>query len=102
MDDELWTRVVMDLAGAYNRHPLYRGQILRSLTPLYLARVASFVIETEALVAGEVEERIERLCLVFEQSKPYLLSRWEGSEPDAVEAEAAGAGETTRKASLEV
>ncbi len=50
--------------------------ILRSLTPLYLARVASFVRETETLVAAEVEEKIEQLCLTFEHLKPHLIAEW--------------------------
>ncbi|MFB3778386.1 MAG: glycosyl transferase family 2 [Bryobacteraceae bacterium] len=76
IDDELWTRVVMDFACAYRQQPLERGHLLKSLTPLYLARVASFVIETRTMVAAEVEERIERLCRSFEEAKPYLLDRW--------------------------
>ena len=55
-----------------------RGLILRSLTPLYLARVASFVRETENLVAGEVEEKIEQLCLTFENLKPSLVAAGTG------------------------
>jgi hypothetical protein len=53
-----------------------RGMILRSLTPLYLARVASFVRETETLVAAEVEAKIEQLCLTFENLKPHLIVEW--------------------------
>jgi len=60
--DDLWADVVLEFACAYQKHPIARGMILRSLTPLYLARVASFVQETENLVADEVEEKIERLC----------------------------------------
>ncbi len=78
LDDGLWARIVLDFAAAYHRNHLTRSQIMRSFTPLYLARVASFVIETEPLVASEVEERIERLCLVFEELKPYLAARWNG------------------------
>ncbi|HSW48857.1 MAG TPA: hypothetical protein VLH09_01725, partial [Bryobacteraceae bacterium] len=76
IDDELWTRVVMDFACAYKQQPLERGHLLKSLTPLYLARVASFVVETRTMVAAEVEERIEGLCRSFEEAKPYLLGRW--------------------------
>ena len=78
LDDELWARVVLDFACAYQRHPMSRGTILRSLTPLYLARVASFVYETETLVASEVEEKIEQLCLTFERLKPHLIAEWIG------------------------
>jgi hypothetical protein len=46
LDDELWMRIIFDFACAHRRRRLERGHLLRSLTPLYLARVASFVIET--------------------------------------------------------
>ena len=51
---------------------------MQSLTPLYLARVASFVQETRTLSSAEVENKIEQLCLKFEELKPYLLSQWAG------------------------
>lgn len=76
MEDELWTRVVMDFACAHKHQRVARNHLLKSLTPLYLARVASFVTETRHLVSAEVEERIEQLCRSFESSKPYLLSGW--------------------------
>jgi hypothetical protein len=76
INDELWAKVILDFACACNEHPLTKATILRSMTPLYLARVASFVHETEMLGACDVEERIERLCLTFENLKPYLIERW--------------------------
>jgi glucosylglycerate synthase len=79
MDDCLWAKVVLDFACAYKVHPVNRATILRSLTPLYLARVASFVGETEALGGGDVEPSIERLCLIFEDLKPYLIEQWNGN-----------------------
>ena len=79
LDDELWARVVLDFACAYKKNPVSRGLILRSFTPLYLGRVASFVRETETLVASEVEEKIEQLCLTFQSLKPHLLARWEAN-----------------------
>ena len=85
LDDDLWTRVVLDFACAHRRHQVARSHLLKSLTPLYLARVASFVNETRSLVSTEVEDRIERLCRRFESEKPYLRSRWEarsGGEPE--------------------
>jgi hypothetical protein len=51
---------------------------MQSLTPLYLARVASFVQETRTLSSAEVENKIEQLCLKFEELKPYLSSQWAG------------------------
>ncbi len=84
MEDELWTRTVMDFACAHRRRRIDRGHLLRSLTPLYLGRVASFVEETRTLLSTEVEERVERLCLCFEELKPYLASHWDARpEPEA-------------------
>jgi glycosyltransferase involved in cell wall biosynthesis len=76
LPDELWFQIIADFACSHRAKPLERGHILRSLTPLYLARVASFVIETENLFSAQVEERIERLCVCFEDRKAYLASRW--------------------------
>lgn len=76
LEDELWTHVVYDFACAYRKQRIGRGHLLRSLTPLYLARVASFVIETRDMLPAAVEERIEALCQQFEKDKPYLLERY--------------------------
>jgi glycosyltransferase involved in cell wall biosynthesis len=77
LEDELWVRIVVDFAVAWRERPAERGHLLRSLTSLYLARVASFVLETKDLVSDQVEEKIERLCLCFEKLKPYLISSWD-------------------------
>jgi glycosyltransferase involved in cell wall biosynthesis len=82
MENDLWARIIYDFACAYKRNPLHRGHLLRSLTPLYLARVASFVLETRDLIGAEVEERIERLCQAFETLKPYLAQSWPGRGPE--------------------
>lgn len=77
LDDELWVRVVMDFALAWRERPAERAHILRSLTSLYLARVASFVLETRDLLSDQVDDKIERLCVAFETLKPYLISGWD-------------------------
>lgn len=82
LEDPLWVRVIYEFAVAYQNQPLNRNLLLRSLTPLYLARVASFVAETRSLYAPEVEEKIEHLCSAFENQKPYLIGLW-GLKPTA-------------------
>jgi hypothetical protein len=60
------------------------------------------VIETRDAGSSEVEERMERLCLAFEEAKPYLISKWngEGAAPPApAPSETRAEGE---RASLEV
>jgi glucosylglycerate synthase len=76
-DGELWVRVVYDFAVAFRKGVIHRDHLLKSMIPLYLGRVASFVKENLTASAGEVEERIEVLCRTFEGMKPYLLERWE-------------------------
>lgn len=91
IEDSLWAQVIYDVACSHKRRPLERGHLVRSLTPLYLARVASFVIETKEMFAAQVEERIEQLCLTFENQKPYLTACWRGEGSAGVRE-----GETSR------
>jgi glycosyltransferase involved in cell wall biosynthesis len=94
IEDELWVRLVYEFAIAARDNRLERGTLLRSITPLYLGRVASFVIETREMGASEVEDRIEQLCLTFEKQKPYLLELWfGGAAPQALEIQSETAGQ---------
>ena len=79
LEDELWAKVIYEFACAYRRRALERGHLMRSLTPLYLARVASFVLETSDLLPDQVDAKIEDLCCSYESLKPYLIANWTGS-----------------------
>jgi glycosyltransferase involved in cell wall biosynthesis len=72
----LWVRVVYDFAIAYFKGRFHRELLLKSMIPLYLGRVASFVKENMESSSREVEEKIESLCRVFEEMKPYLIEHW--------------------------
>ncbi len=74
---DLWVRAVYDFAVAHHRRVINRDHLLKSLTPLYLGRTASFVRETASASASEVEDVIEYLCLEFERQKAYLVQRWD-------------------------
>ena len=73
---DLWVRIVYDFAAAYHKGSVHREHLLKSMIPLYLGRVASFVKENRESSSKEVEEKIESLCKVFEEMKPYLIERW--------------------------
>ena len=73
---ELWAQVVYDFAIAFHKGSVNRDHLLKSMIPLYLGWVASFLKENRQAPPKEVEERIESLCQVFEQMKPYLRERW--------------------------
>ncbi len=74
--DELWTRAIYDFALAYHRKSINREILLKSLTPLYIGKVASFVMDMAEADTEQVEKRIEGTCLAFERQKGYLLGRW--------------------------
>jgi hypothetical protein len=76
---ELWVRTVYDFAAAFHGKALSRDHLLRALTPLYLGRTASFVLETTEASADDVEAIIEGLCREYEVRKPYLGERWDAS-----------------------
>lgn len=76
LPDNLWARIVYEFSVAHFARVMDRGQLLRSLTPLYLAWVASFASEVARLDPGQTDERVEALCLAFEAEKPFLISRW--------------------------
>ncbi len=80
LDDELWARTIYDFALAYRLRVLARDHLLRSLVPLYLGWLASFVQQTRDQAPDAVEQRVERLCLAFEAQKPYLIARWRWPE----------------------
>ena len=72
----LWSRIIYDYALAYHRKSLPVEHLIKSLTPLYLGRTASFVLEMRDVDQNGAEEEIERLCGEFEKNKEYLLNKW--------------------------
>jgi glucosylglycerate synthase len=76
LPDEYWVRIVYDCALGQRLRVINRDHLLRSMTPIYLAWVASYVIEVQKMEAAAVQERLEKLCMVYEQQKSYLVSRW--------------------------
>jgi hypothetical protein len=74
MPDSLWARIVYDFLMAYRLRTLNRGHLLGALTPLYLAWVASHLLQTNN--AHDPEKHIEAVAAAFETDKAYLVSRW--------------------------
>ncbi len=76
LPDELWARIVYDFALAHRLRIMNRDHLVKAMTPLYLAWVASYTIEVGPSAPAAVEYRLERLGVAFEHQKPYLVSRW--------------------------
>jgi glycosyltransferase involved in cell wall biosynthesis len=75
--DEIWCAIIYSFALASHRKILNKEHLLKSLTPLYIGKVASFVKDTWESNAPEVEEKIENLCVRFEQRKNFLIDKWD-------------------------
>ena len=72
----LWTRVVYDYALAFHRKKFPVEQLIKSMTPLYVGKTASFILEAKDMMQQDAEAEIEKLCVEFENSKDYLVSNW--------------------------
>ena len=79
--DEVWARTLFGFALAFKRRTLNQGHLVQSLTPLYLGKVASWVAETQEWNSAQAENRLDKLCTVFESEKPRLTAAWTSVGP---------------------
>jgi hypothetical protein len=70
-------QALVDYAVAYRDTVVDEAELLNSLIPLYFGKTLSFVRKTERMSVQQAEEFIENECMVFEETKPYLLERWD-------------------------
>jgi glucosylglycerate synthase len=80
IDDRLWARTIYDFALGHRLRVMVRDHLLRSLTPLYLGWLASFILAGRNAPESEIEACLERTGQAFEDEKPYLISRWRWPE----------------------
>lgn len=80
VDDVLWAHTVYDFAMGHRLRVIARDHLLRSLTPMYLAWLGSFISEVRYAPMEAAEARLERLHLAFEAEKPYFVSQWRWPE----------------------
>jgi glycosyltransferase involved in cell wall biosynthesis len=73
---DLWSRIIYDFALSFHRRILPAEHLVKSLTPLYLGKTASFILEVQPLDQAGAEREIEKLCIAFEQNKAYLSTGW--------------------------
>lgn len=70
LPDATWVRIVYDFVLAHRLRTIARNHLLGAFTPLYLAWVASHLVQSEGA------DHAEQLARAFEADKPYLVSRW--------------------------
>lgn len=71
-----WARVVFDFAVAHHERRVPRDHLLRALTPLYLGRVAAFLLETRGVPPSRLPKCLDALGDAFEAERERLAARW--------------------------
>jgi len=74
---EAWIQTLCELAATFHAWSVNRNKLVDLVTPLYYARVASFVRQSWNLSSQEAEALVEEQALSFEQHKDYLLQVWD-------------------------
>jgi glycosyltransferase involved in cell wall biosynthesis len=75
---DVWVKILYELAATFHMWSINRDKLLDLMTPLYFARVASFVKESWDMTSEEAEALVEEQAMKFEDQKEYLLNLWEG------------------------
>ena len=68
--------------SGYTRKSLPSETLIRSLIPLYLGKVATFVDETREAEAAEAEARLETLARVYESEKASIVLAWDSEKKE--------------------
>ena len=77
LEIDVWAKMLYDLAAAYHHWQGNRQLMVSMMTPLYFARVASFVNRTKDMTNEQAETIVELQAEVFEKQKDYLIKRWD-------------------------
>jgi glycosyltransferase involved in cell wall biosynthesis len=72
----VWAKILFDFALAYRKQTMERTRVIEVLIPLYYGMTLSFVNKTQGMSIQQAEEFLEDMCLAFEQTKPYIIDRW--------------------------
>jgi glycosyltransferase involved in cell wall biosynthesis len=82
-----WVQILYELAATFHLWTVNRNKLLDVMTPLYFARVASFVHQTWEMSSQEAEELVEEQALNFEEQKDYLRKVWDEKSAEKLKAE---------------
>jgi glycosyltransferase involved in cell wall biosynthesis len=74
---ETWIKIQYELAATFHAWSVNRNKLLDLVTPLYFARVASFVRQSWEMSSQEAEDLVEEQAAKFEEQKDYLIEVWD-------------------------
>ncbi len=72
-----WVKILYELAATFHLWEVNRERLVDLVTPLYYARVASFVGQTWDMSTQEAEALVEEQAREFEDQKDYLIRAWD-------------------------
>jgi glycosyltransferase involved in cell wall biosynthesis len=72
-----WVRILYELAATFHAWDVNRLKLIELVTPLYYARVASFVKQSWEMSSQEAEGLVEEQAAKFEKHKEYLIKVWD-------------------------
>ena len=75
-EDDEWVRILFDFALAYIYSDIDDQKLLEALIPLYYSCTLSFVNKVSKMDDAETELFLEDRTRRFEESKYYLMERW--------------------------
>jgi hypothetical protein len=73
----VWVQILYELAATFHFWTYDRDRLLDLVTPLYYARVASFVRQSWEMTSLKAEELVEEQAMRFEEQKDYLIRLWD-------------------------
>lgn len=74
---DAWVQILYELAATFHSWKINRYKLIDLMTPLYYARVASFIKQSWEMSSIEAEELVEEQAMKFEKHKGYLVSKWD-------------------------
>ncbi len=84
---DAWVQILYELAATFHSWSVNRYRLIDLMTPLYYARVASFVRQSWDMSSQEAEELVEDQALKFEEHKDYLIKVWDQKSAQEVSAD---------------
>jgi len=82
-----WIQILYEIAATYHLWSVNRSKLLDLMTPLYFARVASFVRQSWEMSSQEAEALVEDQAVKFEEQKDYLIKVWDEKSEEKAKAQ---------------
>jgi len=85
LSTDAWIQILYELAATFHGWSVNRNKLIDLVTPLYYARVASFVRQCWEMSTQEAEDLVEEQAQRFEEGKGYLIKMWNKKSEETVQ-----------------